>query len=441
MLDPRERRPGISRRDFLRRSAGSAVAIPSLAAILAACDRPGEDAGVDVDVLTPRPDSPVTLPMETDPIADDTPIEEGAELLLFNWDAYIWKPIVRRFAEKYADYNISFSSVTTFNNMDEAVAKLQAGQIEADVFFPTIDVVPRLAVAGMLQPLNHNLIPNLEKEVWAVYQSPYYDQEWRYTVPYVVYTTGIAYRRDVISDEEIFGMENPWDILWDPRFANRVGVYDSYRDTIQTALLRNGITDINTGNEQDLNVARDDLLAMIDAVNPRATINGAYKRLPQEEFDVHLSWSGDIVAGWGYVPEYTRDYYQNLGYWYPQDRVGPIDNDCIAIPANAPHPRLAHEFINFLQGFKNAMDNFSWVGYQPPMIEADPDSLTTTEGLYSLQSGWAEPAEYVLPWMDAAVVRQSDFDVGYRQAPLSAEVDDQWHDVWQQFKAGVRTTG
>jgi spermidine/putrescine transport system substrate-binding protein len=203
MPSPRDRRPGISRRDFLRGTAGSAIALPSLAAILAACERPGADQGVDLDVLTPRPDSPVTLPMETNPIADDTPIEEGAELLLFNWDAYIWKPIVRRFAEKYADYNISFSSVTTFNNMDEAVAKLQAGQVEADVFFPTIDVVPRLAVAEMLQPLNHNLIPNLQNNVWGVYQNPYYDQEWRYTVPYVVYTTGIAYRRDVISDEEI----------------------------------------------------------------------------------------------------------------------------------------------------------------------------------------------------------------------------------------------
>jgi spermidine/putrescine transport system substrate-binding protein len=432
---------GMSRRDFLRRSAGSAVALPSLAAVLAACDRPGEGDDAALGVLTPRPESPVTLPMDRDPIPDDTPIEEGADLLLFNWEVYIWKYIVRRFVEEFADSDISFSAVTTFNNMDEAVAKLQAGQVEADVFFPTIDVVPRLAVAGLLQPLNHNLIPNLPKDNWAQFQNPYYDQEWRYSVPYVTYTTGIAYRRDVVPDEEIYGMENPWEILWDPRFRNRVGVYDSYRDTIQTALLKNGITDINTGRQEDLDVARDDLLAMTDAVNPRATINGAYKRLPQEEFDVHLAWSGDIVAGWGYVPEYTRDYYQNLGYWFPEDRMGPIDNDCIAIPANAPHPRLAHEFINFLLGFKNAMDNFSWNGYQPPQTQADPGSLTSTEGLYSELSGWAEPAEYVLPWMEAAVVRQSDFDIGYRQAPLSAEVDDRWHDVWQQFKAGVRATG
>ena len=442
MQHPRERRMGISRRDFLRRTAGSAVALPSLAAILAACDRPGETASREqTDLLVPRPDSPVTLPMNGEPIATDTPIEEGADLQIFNWVDYVWKAIVRRFVEENAEHDISFSAVTTFNNMEEAVAKLQAGEIEADVFFPTIDVVPKLAAAGLLQPLNHELIPNLEKNVWSVYQNPYYDQEWRYSVPYTVYTTGISYRRDVISDSQIYGMSNPWEILWDPAYRDRVGVYDSYRDTIQTALLKAGITEISTGDPEDLNTARDELLSMLDLVNPRATINGSYKRLPQGEFDLHLSWSGDIVAGWGYVPTYTRDYYENLGYWFPEDRRGPVDNDCIAIPANAPHPRLAHEFINFLLDFQTAMDNFSWVGYQPPMNDAEPAALTSTEGLYSQESGWAEPAEYVLPWMEAAVVRQSDFDVGYRQAPLSPEADERWNDVWQQFKAGVKAGG
>jgi spermidine/putrescine transport system substrate-binding protein len=180
---------------------------------------------------------------------------------------------------------------------------------------------------------------------------------------------------------------------------------------------------------------------MIDLVNPRATINGSYKLLPRGDFDVHISWSGDIVAGWGYVNNYTRSEYEKLGYWFPEDRRGNVDNDTIAIPANAPHPRLAHEFINFILDFQNSMDNFSWVGYQPPMNQTDVGSLTSTEGLYSELSTWAEPAEYVLPWMADAVVRKEDFDVGFRQAPLAPEVDDRWHEVWQQFKAGVTDGG
>lgn len=438
---PRERPSRFGRRDFLRRGAGAAVALPSMSAILAACSKPGSESSRGVDLLVPRPDSPVTLPMNGDPIPADTPIEDGAELLIYNWDAYLYKAVLRRFAEEYSDHDITFRAVTTFNNMDEAVAKMQAGQIEADVFFPTIDVVPRLAVAGLLQPLNHDLIPNLEANVWPVYQNPYYDQQWRYTVPYVVYNTGIAYRRDIVSDDEIRSMDNPYDILWDPAHEDRVGVYNSYRDTIQTALLRNGIEDINTGRQADLDIARDDLLAMIDLVNPRDSVNGAYKLLPRGDFDVHIAWSGDIVAGWGYVNEFTREEYEKLGYWFPEDRRGNVDNDAIAIPANAPHPRLAHEFINFMLDFTNAMDNFSWTGYQPPQNETDVSSLTSTEGMYSQVSGWAEPAEYVLPWMPDAVIRKEDFDVGLRQAPLAPEVDDRWHEVWQQYKAGVDASG
>ncbi|MCI0633187.1 MAG: extracellular solute-binding protein [Actinobacteria bacterium] len=439
MAHPRER---FTRRDFLRRSAGAAVAAPSLAALLDACTKPGGGSlEQQVDLLVPRPETPVTLPLIGEPIPTDTPIEQGAELLIYNWDQYLYKYVVRRFVEQNADHDITFNAVTTFTNMDEAIAKMQTGQIEADVVFPTIDAVPRLAVAGLLQPLNHDLIPNLEANVWPVYQDPYYDEGWRYTVPYVVYNTGIAYRRDVVSDEEIRGMANPYSILWDPAHRDRVGVYNSYRDTIQTALLNSGIEDINTGRQQDLDLARDELLSMIDLVNPRATINGAFKLLPRGDFDVHIAWSGDIAAGWGYVNEFTRQEYEKLGYWFPEDRRGNVDNDCIAIPANAPHPRLAHEFINFLLDFTNAMDNFSWVGYQPPQIETDIDSLTSTEGLYSQLSGWAESAEYVLPWMQDAVIRRSDFDVGFRQAPLAPEVDDRWHEVWQQFKTGVSAAG
>ncbi|MGH2591681.1 MAG: twin-arginine translocation signal domain-containing protein, partial [Actinomycetota bacterium] len=160
---PRHPRERLSRRDFLRRSAGAAVALPSLSSILAACTRPGETGDADeVDLLVPRPDRPVTLPLNGEPIPTDTPIESGAELQIFNWVDYVWKAIVRRFVEEHSADDISFSAVTTFNNMEEAVAKLQAGEIEADVFFPTIDAVPKLAVAGLLQPLNHELIPNLE---------------------------------------------------------------------------------------------------------------------------------------------------------------------------------------------------------------------------------------------------------------------------------------
>jgi spermidine/putrescine transport system substrate-binding protein len=429
----------LSRRDFLKRTAGAAVAIPAAAEILAACTKPGTTSSTgSLPYQIARPENPVTLPMNGEPIPSDTPIEQGAELQILNWSQYMWKYVLNQFVESQQTNGITFTAPSTFQNMDEGVAKLQAGQ-KADVFFPTIDVMGKLVAGDLLQPLNHDLIPALQKDNWKTFQNPYYDQGWRYSVPYTIYTTGIGYRRDHIPDDVIHGMDNPWEILWDPQYASKVGAYPSYRDVMGIALMKNGITDMNTSKASDLETVRKDLLALIDTVDVRISYSGAYAKLPKDVFWLMTAWSGDMVAGWGYAPPYTEQAYENIGYWFPADRKGPVDNDLIAIPKNAENPALGHAFINFWLEYQHAMDNFSWNGYQPPQNQADVSSLTTSEGLYSEISNWAAPAMYVSPWMPDAVVRQEDFDVGYRQGPLTPDVDDQWHAVWEEFVAGAKS--
>ena len=429
---------GLSRREFLKTSAGAAVAIPAAAEILAACTKPGTSSSDALPYKLARPENPVTLPMNGDPIPSDTPIEQGADLQVLNWSQYMYKYVVRQFVDSLADDGITFTAASTFQNMDEGVAKLQAGQ-KADVFFPTIDVMGKLVAADLLQPLNHDLIPALQKDNWKVFQNPYYDQGWRYSVPYTIYTTGIGYRRDHIPDDVIHGMDNPWGILWDPQYAGKVGAYPSYRDVMAIVLMKNGITDMNTSKASDLEAVRKDLLALIDDVDVRISYSGAYSKLPKDQFWLMTAWSGDLVAGWEYAPPYDQAAYEPIGYWFPPDRKGPVDNDLIAIPRNAEHPALGHAFINFFLEYQHAMDNFSWNGYQPPQNQAAVSSLTSTEGLYSELSNWAAPAMYVAPWMPDAVVRQEDFEVGFREGPLAPDVDDAWHAVWEEFVAGAKS--
>ena len=38
--------------------------------------------------------------------------------------------------------------VTTFNTMSEAISKIQSGELDFDVFFPTIDVLGPLVEGG-----------------------------------------------------------------------------------------------------------------------------------------------------------------------------------------------------------------------------------------------------------------------------------------------------
>src|SRR4051795_4343249 len=69
----------ISRRQFLTRAGGAAIAMPSLAAILAACSKPGTASSGGNSALDNTPiatlDQPVELPTVQDPIPADTPIE------------------------------------------------------------------------------------------------------------------------------------------------------------------------------------------------------------------------------------------------------------------------------------------------------------------------------------------------------------------------------
>lgn len=53
----------------------------------------------------------------------------------------------------------------------------------------------------------------------------------------------------------------------------------AFREAISLALLPNGVTDLNTADQPELDKARADLLELI-TMNIRATINGAYAKLP-----------------------------------------------------------------------------------------------------------------------------------------------------------------
>lgn len=445
MAEPREHllwRRGptseLSRRRFLKASASTAVALPSLSAILAACSKPGSEvpAGASAPAGTTGPyplartDNPVTLPLHDDipPIEDNLPIESGATLLIYNWADYMWKKVINDFCEEFnCDYEW-----TTFNNMAEAIQKMSTGQV-ADVFFPTVDQLGKLTYGKLLQPLNHTYIPNLEANIWPVYQSPFYDQEWRYTVPYATYTTGVAYRRDIITDDE--AEAQGYDLVWNPQYKGKVGIYDDARETLAMAMRRAGVADVNTTDDATIQAAQDDLGELIDLVNVRTTINGVYAKLPDGVYDVHQGWSGDIIGAQWYLSDLdTLGETDVLGYWYPADNVGVVGSDTISIPANAEHPVLAHAFLNFMLDQKHAFDNFTWNGYQPPLTSMDTDTLIQAQlGGYAPNKG---PGT-VPPSLPRAVVTQEMFDKGMWLLELAPEDELKWQTAWEEFQAGA----
>jgi spermidine/putrescine transport system substrate-binding protein len=430
VMHPRERRSfrsRMTRRDFIRRSAGVALSFPTAAAVLAACQRRGVETNRGAQPGEPtvpfgaRPDNPVTLPI----FDDNPPIENGLDpetgtLQVYNWVDYLYKKLLKDFGHEFG----VGSSLTIFHNTDIAIEKLAAGDVHFDVFFPTPDLLPKLVASKLIQPLNLSYIPNLQKNVWPQLVNPYYDQGSHYSVPYGIYTTGIGYRSDLV-DEDIGARENPYEVFWDPIYRGKIGIYDDYREAMSMVLLKNGISNLNTTDPDDIELVRNDLLAMVDATNVRVTILGAYTGIPEKKFFVHQAWSGDMAYAPYYMPgkEYG-DPNGVLRYWHPLNGGGVVGNDLMAIPTSAEHPVLAHHFLNFMLDNKHGVENFTagW-GYQPPLSVIEPDELIG-EGA-------------IPPNLKTAVVRERDFKTGLTYDPLKPDVDAMYQDAWAEFKAGV----
>ena len=52
-----------------------------------------------------------------------------------------------------------------------------------------------------------------------------------------------------------------------------------------------------------------------------------------------------------------------------------VGSDMITILRGAKNPVLAHHFLNFLLDNKHGVDNFSWMGYMPPLNVINPDKV------------------------------------------------------------------
>lgn len=355
------------------------------------------------------------------PIYDDNPpIESGlqpernATLKIYNWTDYLYRQVVKDFSK---EFGCKFE-ISTFGGVDEALAKIRTGQVDFDVYFPDPSMLGKLVTSKLLRPLNRSYLPNLAN-VWPDLQDPFYDKGSQYTVPYVIYTTGVAWRNDKVS-ENVPAMSNPYEILWNSRYKGKVGVFNDYRESIGMALLKNGITDLNTEDPAQIDIAKNDLIKMIDLVAVKLGISD-YTDIPEGKAWLHQAWSGDMVSAQYYLPKGVS--VDVISYWRPPSGSS-VANDNIAILRGGKNPVLAHHFLNWMLDPKQAYSNFvDFVGYQPPQNDISPDRLVSDEAI---------PANLV-----ETVVRPEDFQQGYTLLELSPAGDAMWHQAYQEFAAGV----
>ena len=408
------RRPGLSRRSFLTRTAGAGLAAAGLGPLLQAC-APALAGGTAVPL--PRPNNPVAWPTTGNkPIASGLPPERGATLQVFNWVAYVNQACLNHFAKKY-NCNVQ---LTTFNTMDEAISKLRNDPgLVFDVFMGvTIDVMGQLIESKLIQPINHSYIPNIT-QAWPDFQDPYYDKGWQYTTPYTIYTTGMSWRKDLVH-ENPYAMANAWAMPWQPKYKGKVAILDDYREGISLGLMKNGIFNLNTTDRSQIDLSRQTLQDLVSLVDVRID-NNDFTEVPDGQTWIHHAWSGDMAAAAGYMPKGVP--VETVGYWFPTDGRGPVANDTLTVLRSATNPVLAHLFLNYLLDLPNVLENISFNGYMQPLNAVTPQRLVK---------------EKILPpSLMSTVVLPSYFRRGLGELQLPVDTDALWQQAWLVVSNGI----
>jgi spermidine/putrescine transport system substrate-binding protein len=408
----RRRTQGLSRRAALQRGAAAALLAGGAGSLLDAC-APFLTGGTTVPL--PRLDNPVSWPTGGNvPIASGLPLEQGATLQVFNWVAYLNQACVNHFAKKYKCKVV----VTTFNTMDEALSKLRSG-LKFDVFMGvTVDVLGQLIESRLIQPLNHSYLPNIA-QAWSDFTNPFYDQGWKYTVPYTIYTTGISWRKDLVH-ENPYAMKNPWTMPWQPKYAGKVAILDDYREGISLGLMKNGIFNLNTTRKDQIDLSRGTLQDLVRLVNVHID-NNDYTEVPDGQTWIHHAWSGDMAAAASYMPKGVP--VEVVGYWFPADGRGPVANDTNTVLRSATSPVLAHAFLNYLLDLPNVLENISFNGYMQPLTGVTPQRLVS---------------EQILPpSLMSTVVLPSYFRRGVAELQLPVDTDALWQQAWLVASNGI----
>jgi len=410
-----------------RRQALRALGIGGVAALGAAAwplvgpsafaDEAGKKKGPGgVDLA--RPNMPVKLPTHIDPIKSGMKPESGT-FKIFNYQDYVDQKVMDSFAKKY---NVKVE-LTTFDSMDQAVTRMATGQVKPDATNLTPDRVAQMAVGKLIRPLNHDYLPNLQANIWPSLQSPFYDVGAQYSVPYVVYSTGIGWRSDKVK-EDIHKLDNPWSIFWNAQaYTGYVGVLDDSREAIALGMMYKGEYDLNTEDPDVINASLAELQKMVPICHPKIDIK-EYQQLGDASSWLHHSWSGDLLScSISYLAKGTDP--NTLQYWDGGRGKTPVQNDTWAVLAHSQKPVLGHLWLNHLLDEQVAYDNFTgFTGYQPPQNKINADDLIK--------------AGTIPETLRTAILTAEDLgEKSIQHCQLTANGQKLWQNAYAKFNSGA----
>ncbi len=290
-------------------------------------------------------------------------------LNVYNWSDYIDPSVVPAFEKEYGikvNYDV-------FDSNEVVETKLLSGRTGYDVVVPSASFLQRQIQAGVFQKLDKSLLPNLKNlDPMITRILEVHDPGNQYGVNYLWGTSGVGYNEAKITQAMPNAPVDSFSMFYDPKVIQNfkacgVSILDAPDEVVGTVLIYLG-RDANSEKLEDLKAAEQVLLAIRPYV--RYIHSSRYiDDLANGDLCLALGWSGDV----GQARARAREDGKGVQIKYNIPREGAIMFfDMLAVPADAPHPRSAHLFINYLLRPDIAAKNSTLMHYATSNAAAYP---------------------------------------------------------------------
>ncbi len=273
-------------------------------------------------------------------------LAQGGVVNVYNWSDYIAPDTIARF-EAETGIRVVYD---VFDSNETLEAKLLTGNSGYDVVVPTSGHLRRQIEAGVYQPLDKALLPNLANMDPALMEAAAaYDPGNEHAVIYMWLTTGIGY--DAAKLAERLGPDAPadsWALVFDPANAEKfadcgIAFLDSPTDMLPSAMAYLGL-DPTSDAREDFEAAA----ALLQTVRPfvRYFNSSQYiSDLANGEICVAVGYSGDVFI----AADRAEAAGAGIDVRYAIPKEGALLSfDMLAIPVDAPNRENAHALIDFI---------------------------------------------------------------------------------------------
>lgn len=273
--------------------------------------------------------------------------QEEKVLNIYNWSDYIAEDTIKNF-EKETGIKVQYD---TFDNNEIVHAKLVAGKTGYDIVVPSSGWAKLQMDGGLLRKLDKSQLPNLknldpdiQQQIASLDPGNQYLVNWLWG--YTTVGINTAKVKAALGNEPM--PANVWELVFNPKYVSKlrgcgVSVLDSASEILPAALHFLG-KDPYSKNAADYQEAR----ALLKSIRPYITLfssSGYINDLAGGSICLSLGWNGDInIARQRALDGKTG---QDIVALVP-NTGGILFFDMMAIPVDAPNPKNAHAFINYI---------------------------------------------------------------------------------------------